>query len=65
LGTNKITVDLFFYLSQVREEDKEEGEGTDNEKEKESSGEDGSDTETRKNAIHANVSEYGLFSFEF
>ncbi|XP_045541112.1 putative U5 small nuclear ribonucleoprotein 200 kDa helicase [Papilio machaon] len=42
---------------EVRDDDKEEGEGTDNEQGKESSAEDDSDTEGKKNSIHANLSE--------
>ncbi|XP_052757266.1 putative U5 small nuclear ribonucleoprotein 200 kDa helicase [Galleria mellonella] len=42
---------------EVREEDKEDGEGTDNEKEKNSSGDEDSDGEGRRNAIHTNLSE--------
>lgn len=43
-------------MSQVREEDKEDGDVSDTEKGKESSGAEDSDQEGKKNAIHANVS---------
>ncbi|CAB3262336.1 unnamed protein product [Arctia plantaginis] len=43
---------------EVREEDKEDGEeGSENEKEKDSSADEDSDTEGKKNAIHANLTE--------